>query len=168
MGDCLLLTGPVRALKQEFPSFRVAVLVESRFAPCFDGNPDFDQVLIASRKVGTGLRLLTRRFHAIVNLHGGPTSLVYSCLAWGKRIGIEHYRGSFLYHGCVPPSNPSVHTVESTMTIFRWLGLRAECAPGLQYMVHPIEAAQVEQTLKGRPYVVIHCGSVMATKRWEP
>jgi len=168
MGDCLLLTGPVRALKQEFPGFRVAVLVESRFAPCFDGNPDFDQVLIASRKVRTGLRLLMRRFHAIVNLHGGPTSSVYSCLAWGKRIGMKHYRGSFLYHGCVPPPDPSVHTVESTMNILRWLGVRADSPPGLQFTAHPAEAAQIKETLKGRPYVVIHSGSVMATKRWEP
>ena len=41
MGDCLLLTSPVRALKEEFPDFRISVVVESRFAACFDGNPDF-------------------------------------------------------------------------------------------------------------------------------
>src|SRR4029434_593394 len=83
MGDCLLLTGPVRALKEEFPGFRVSVLVESRFAPCFDKNPDFNEILIAGGKFETGTQLLTRRFKAIVNLHGGPTSLAYSCLAWG-------------------------------------------------------------------------------------
>src|SRR5436309_11358533 len=77
MGDCLLLTSPVRALKEEFPSFRISVLVEPRFAPCFSGNPDFDEVIPARGKLTTGGRLLTRRFNAIVNLHGGPTSLTY-------------------------------------------------------------------------------------------
>src|SRR5262245_56300568 len=120
MGDCLLLTGPVRALKEEFPGFRVSVLVESRFAPCFDKNPDFNEILIADGKFETGIQLLTRRFKVIVNLHGGPTSLVYSCLAWGKRIGLEHYQGAKLYHGRVPSPFPTAHTVQATMAVFRW------------------------------------------------
>ena len=167
MGDCLLLTGPIRALKQEFPDFRITVLVESPFAPCFDGNPDVN-VMIAGSKVSTGARLLTRHFHAIVNLHGGPTSLVYSCLAWGRRVGAEHYRGAFLYQGHVPPPESTAHTVESTMNVFRWLGVRAEQAPALHYAVHSNEAARVRETLKDRRYVVLHPGSIMSTKRWEP
>src|SRR5438876_2402929 len=82
MGDCLLLTGPVRALKEEFPSFRVTVLAEPRFASCFDGNPDFNEVLTADGKWSTAAKLIRRRFHAIVNLHGGTTSLMYACMAW--------------------------------------------------------------------------------------
>ena len=68
MGDCLLLTSPIRALKEEFPEFHVAVLVESRFADCFDGNPDFDEVIRVSHKYSTAARLLSRRFDAAVNL----------------------------------------------------------------------------------------------------
>ena len=68
MGDCLLLTSPIRALKEEFPGFRISVLVESRFAGCFDGNPDIDEVLAITRKK-EGLRLARRRFKLVVNLH---------------------------------------------------------------------------------------------------
>jgi len=168
MGDCLLLTGPVRALKEEFPGFRISVLVEPQFAPCFDGNPDFNEVMIARSKGSTGMRLLTRRFKTILNLHGGPTSLVYSCLAWGKRIGAEHYRGSKLYHGRVPAPNSLVHTVESTMEMLHWLGLSRGSVPALRYEPHAAEAARIKEKLKDRPYVVIHPGSIMATKRWEP
>ena len=168
MGDCLLLTGPIRALKEEFPGFRVAVLAEPRFAACFDGNPDFDEVLVTRGKLATGARLLTRRFDAIVNLHGGPTSLAYSWLAWGKRIGAEQYQAAKLYHGLVPKPDTSVHTVESTMEVLRWLGVRREQAPALRYEKHPAEAARMQERLAGRPYVVIHPASLMATKRWEP
>ena len=102
MGDCLLLTSPIRALKQQFPAFRIAVLVEPQFAGCFDGNPDFDEILLARKKYTTAARLLGRRFDAIVNLHGGPTSLLYACMAWGKRIGAEHYQYAKLYNGLMP------------------------------------------------------------------
>jgi ADP-heptose:LPS heptosyltransferase len=167
MGDCLLLTGPVRALKEEFAGFRIAVLVEARFATCFDGNPDIHEILIARGKWTTAASLMTRRFNAIVNLHGGPTSLAYSCFAWGKRIGAEHYRASKLYHGLVPAPVSLAHTVESIMAQLQWLGVRRERAPELRYEPHPAEAARIQERLKGRPYVVIHPAALMGTKRWD-
>src|SRR5262249_14124381 len=130
---------------------------------------DFSEVLLARGKYATATRLLLhRRFHAIINLHGGPTSLFYSCMAWGRRVGGEHYRGTFLYNGLVPPPDSAAHTVESTMAIFRWLGLQQEIAPLLRFEKHAAAAARVEETLKGRKYAVIHPGSFMSTKRWEP
>jgi ADP-heptose:LPS heptosyltransferase len=167
MGDCLLLTSPIRALKQEFPEFRISVLVESRFAPCFDGNPDIDEVIAVRSKFSIAARLLTRRFHVIVNLHGGPTSLLYSCLTWGKSIGVEHYRGAKLYRGIVPRPEPEAHTVESTMAVMQWLGVRRKDPPALRYEFHAQEAARVQESLKGRPYVVVHPGAVLETKRWS-
>ena len=168
MGDCLLLTAPVRALKEEFPSFRVAALVEKRFADCFSGNPDFHEILTVSGKYTTAARLFLRRFNLIINLHGGPTSFSYSCCAIGRRIGFEQYRGSFLYNGLLPPPDSAVHTVESTMAAFRWLGVRREIAPPLRFEQHESDAAYIRERLRGRTYAVIHPGSVMSTKRWEP
>jgi ADP-heptose:LPS heptosyltransferase len=168
MGDCLLLTSPVRALKEEFPGLRISVLVEARFAGCFDGNPDFDEVIAASGKVPTAARLFFRRFDAILNLHGGPTSLIYACLAWGRRIGVEHYQYSKMYQGLIPSPAPGAHTVKSTLEIFNWLGVRRETPPELRYELHPHDAARVKERMKGRPYVVIHPAALMETKRWEP
>jgi len=167
MGDCLLLTSPVRALKEEFPDFRISVVVESRFAACFDGNPDFAEV-ISLKKKSSAARLTTRRFKAIINLHGGPTSLAYSCLAWGSRIGTEQYRYRALYNGLVPALEPHTHSVDTTMSTFRWLGLqRTKEAPPLRYEVHVREAEKMRATMRDRPYVVVHPGALLATKRWE-
>ena len=166
MGDCLLLTSPIRALKQQFPAFRIAVLVEPQFAGCFDGNPDFDEILLARKKYTTAARLLGRRFDAIVNLHGGPTSLLYACMAWGKRIGAEHYQYAKLYNGLMPWPDSAVHTVESMTGLLRWLGLQCDQPPPLRYEFHAKESARIQQRLRGRPYVVIHPATVMATKRW--
>ena len=167
MGDCLLLTSPVRALKEEFPQFRVSVLVEDRFAPCFEGNPDFHQILRARSKSSTGSHLFTRHFNAIINLHGGPTSLAYSCAAWGRRIGANQYQYSKLYNGLVPAPDPVAHTVESTFEMFRWLGLRTEKPPSLRYEVHAESSRRMQERFNGRPYAVIHPGAAMATKRWD-
>jgi heptosyltransferase-3 len=168
MGDCLLLTGPVRALKNEFPGFRVSVLVEERFAPCFDGNPDFAHIIPSGTKGRTAAKLFTRYFNAIINLHGGPTSSVFACLAWGRRIGGEHHPHRRLCHGLYPAPAPEAHTVESTFAAFRWMGVHAEESPPLRYEIHTDEAARIQKSLAGRPYAVIHPAALMDTKRWAP
>jgi len=167
MGDCLLLTSPLRALKQEFPGFRISVLVEPRFAGCFANNPDIHRVIPAGGKLASAANLLSCRFHAIINLHGGPTSLFYSIMAWGRRVGAAHYQYAWLYHGLVPPPDPAVHSVESTMNGFRWLGVRAEHAPPLRYEIQSAAAERMKRTFKDEPYVVIHPSSLMSTKRWD-
>jgi ADP-heptose:LPS heptosyltransferase len=165
MGDCLLLTGPLRALREEFPRFRVSVLVESRFAACFDKNPDLDEVIALRRKT-SAFRLPLRRFHAVINLHGGPTSLLYSLLAWGPRLGGEGFRNRALYNGRFPEPDPAVHSVVSTLAILRWLGLRREVPPALRFEPHAAESARMGAILQGRRYAVVHPGALMATKRW--
>ena len=168
MGDCLLLTGPVRALKEEFPDFQISVVVESRFADCFDGNPDFAEVIALTSK-SSALRLLIRRFDAIVNLHGGPTSLAYSLMARGPRIGALQFQYKWLYSGSVPAVEPHTHCVDATMSAFRWLGLqRTGDAPSLRYASHPREAERMAAAFRNREYVVIHPGAMQITKRWEP
>jgi heptosyltransferase-3 len=61
-----------------------------------------------------------------------------------------------------------VHTVESTLGVMRWLGMRRESAPPLRYEAQPDAAARMREKLRERPYILIHPASLMATKRWEP
>lgn len=168
MGDCLLLTSPVRALKAEFPGFRLSVLVDARFADCYDGNPDIDEILVVRSKAAAIGQLLRRRFDAIVNLHGGSTSLLYALSARGPRIGGSHHPHAWLYSATYPAPDPALHTAESTLRTFAWMGLREQQPPPLRYEHHPQEAARIGQILgtPARPYVVIHPAAAFDTKRW--
>jgi predicted lipopolysaccharide heptosyltransferase III len=168
MGDCLLLTSPIRALKEEFPGFRISVLVESRFEDCFDGNPDIHQV-IPLRQKREALRLLAQHFELVLNLHGGPTSLMYSLMARGPHFGFEQFQYARLYRGLLPPPERDVHSVEATMSAFQWMGVKRADAPPLRYEVHPSESERMRTTFSNLagPYAVLHPGAVMETKRWE-
>ena len=169
MGDSLLLTSPLHALKIEFPDFHISVLVEPKFAQCFDRNPDIDEVLTTRpTKLGTVKQLLKQRFDAIVNLHGGPTSLAYSLAARGPAVGIADYQYSKFYSHLVPRGAGQRHTVDATMELFRGLGLKSPNAGPLIYTDQPEEAAWIRRNLGTEAYAVIHPAAVMSTKRWSP
>src|SRR6185436_7006128 len=131
------------------------------FADCFDGNPDIDEILAIKRK-SEALQLLMRRSDLILNLHGGPTSLMYALMARGPRVGFEQFQYGKLYSALLPAPNPEVHSVEATMNAFRELGVKRAEAPPLRYEKHRHEAH-----LPSGPYVVLHPGALMETKRWE-
>jgi len=165
MGDCLLLTSPIRALKEEFPRFKISVLVESRFAGCFEGNPDVDEVLPITSKRDS-LSLLRRRFDLVINLHGGSTSLMYALLARGPHIGFEQFQYNRLYKALLPAPDPKVHSVEATLSAFQWLGLQRHTPPPLRYDGRPRSMPQVLRAVRN-PYAVIPPAALMETKRWE-
>jgi ADP-heptose:LPS heptosyltransferase len=168
MGDCLLLTSPVRVLKQHFPRFKISIVVEARFAGCFDANPDFDEIIVLKNKFSAAAALLTRRFDAIINLHGGPTSLLYTWLAWGPKIGSAQFQYCRLYSGVVTCAKPQSHSVEATMHTLNWLGVKhAETPPALRYEFHPVQSEKVKALAGIRDYVVMHPGALQTTKRWE-
>ena len=45
LGDCVLTTPALALLKKARPDLRVAVVVEPRFAPVFEDNPDISDLL---------------------------------------------------------------------------------------------------------------------------
>jgi len=167
MGDCLLVTSPLRALKKEFSGFRITVLVEARYAECFAGNSDVLEIMTShSGKLGTAWNLRGERFDAIVNLHGGPTSLLFARAARGPCYGIDDYTYSFLYSGLIPRGSTGGHTTQTTLEWFRWLGVRTTQAPPLYYADDSEAQAWARGKTGPEPYVVIHPAAVWQTKRW--
>ena len=72
--------------------------------------------------------------------------------------------------GCILDSSRAPGKIfmplKQTMEMFRVLGVQSEKPPPLQYAPHPEEAAWVRETLRDRPYVVLHPAARMETKRW--
>src|SRR5208282_1864219 len=87
IGDIILLTPALQLLKEWRPDLRISVMVESRFRDLLQGNPAVEEILHPGE--GKGVRNLFSRLSAIrevrrrgfalcVNLHGGPTSRLFT------------------------------------------------------------------------------------------
>jgi ADP-heptose:LPS heptosyltransferase len=189
IGDIVLLTPALHLLQDWRPDLRISVMVESRFRDLLQANPAVEEILIPGEGSGVGnlvsrlaaIRGLRRRSFALsMNLHGGPTSRLFtrwSGAPW--RVGFAHYRGANLYNILVPDARtilhqPSLHTAEHQAAAFFYLGLprkeipRARIFSGAGHVAW-WEAQRASLGITpGQPYSIVHPTAAYKTKEWAP
>jgi ADP-heptose:LPS heptosyltransferase len=121
-----------------------------------------------------------RKFAAVINLHGGPTSAAVTFLSRAKhRVGASHFRSGYAYNLRIPPAEEilgrkDLHTVEYQFGQFKWLGLpgfepeptHLYVAP--QYRQSGFAALREAGIDPERPYVALAPTNEFYTKRWAP
>ena len=187
IGDIVLLTPALQLLKEWRSDLRISAVVESRFRPLLEGNPDVEELLDPGggktwRKMAGRVRavreLRRRGFSLCVNLHGGPTSTFLTRSSGARwKAGFHHYRALSVYNIVIPDartilSRPTLHTAEHQAAAFFWLGLAQQPVPPARLWVAPRcrtwwEAQREHLGISGnQEYAVIHPGALYATKRW--
>jgi ADP-heptose:LPS heptosyltransferase len=124
------------------------VVVETRFAAVFGGNPDVEAILEPS------VRAIARwRPELILNLHGGTRSMALTSAA-GARLsaGFAHFRGAALYNVRIPTAQ-EIFKID----LFH-LGAGRRESPRARLVVEP------EQT--ALPYAVLHPFASSPDKTW--
>jgi lipopolysaccharide heptosyltransferase II len=112
IGDVVLSTPVIRALRRTFPTARLTYLVERDAAAVVSSNPHLDDVLVIERSRGLSRvledvrlawRLRRRHFDVVIDMHGGPRS---SWLAFAtgapQRIGYDITGRTWMYTRTVP------------------------------------------------------------------
>ncbi|MGH9804671.1 MAG: glycosyltransferase family 9 protein [Candidatus Acidiferrales bacterium] len=186
LGDSLLLTPALQALKQWRPDLRISVLLYQRFAPILEGNPDVDELLPLDPEGPAATisiaqmtaRLRERRFAACFNLHGGTLS---AWLAWtsgaSHRVGWRRFRFGFVYTAVAPDPHSvlgrtRVHSVEDQLSLFQWAGLPPGPIGPLRIFPQAAARAAVAEKLAraglshGSRYAVLHPVSRIITQDW--
>ncbi len=137
LGDSILTLPLLDALKNWRPDLQLDILIETPYAAVFLNHPAVHETLILKAQnqpspTGWGRlqaiwEIRKRHYSAVLNLHGGTTSLLFSILSGAKlQIGQGSHRGSRFYNLRVPDSfsvwkRRPIHTVEHQLTFMRWL-----------------------------------------------
>jgi predicted lipopolysaccharide heptosyltransferase III len=190
LGEAVLDTANLRALKRFRPDLRIATLVEATYADLYAADPQIEVIPLPKsgkdRRSSLAARLnvigaIRRRdFTAVVNLHGGPTSAQLTFLSGARhRVGARHFRGGYAYNLRIPPAEEilgrkNLHTVEYQFGQFKWLGLPG----GEPEPTHLYVAPQFRQSAFAalreagvdpeKPYVALAPTNEFYTKRWAP
>jgi heptosyltransferase-3 len=188
IGDVLVITPALRALRETFPDARISVVVNSGTESMLAGNPDVDEVLVYQRhrgkKAGTLLgrlgyelhflrELRRRRFDLTIGFTEGDRA-AWSALFCGARyrLGAVHYSVGryaplrFIYNLRAPVSIPPMHEVEKHFYLLREAGveLRAKEPGPLRLVVGAdLRDWARRQLAPFRPAPVVHIHPVA---RW--
>lgn len=152
MGDVLLCTPALRALRKKFPASKLAFLVDSRFEPLLRLNPDLDVVLTRNavqsvEAVGTIRRV--RRFapDLVIDYLANPRTAIISLLSGAKAtLSYSNKRRSFVYSIKANPSGEYV--AEEKLSLLKPLGIEGG---GLDLVFNLPESAdrRIDQIFSG-------------------
>jgi heptosyltransferase III len=190
LGEAVLDTANLRALKRFRPDLQITTLVEAIYTDLYDADPDLKAIPLTRGSQDKRSSLTSRlsiiqtirrhKFTAVINLHGGPTSAQLTFMSGAKhRIGASHFRNGYAYNLRVPPSEEilgrtNLHTVESQFGWFKWLGLPNETPAPTQLFVadNPRTTARAKLQAAGvdqhQPYAILAPTNEFYTKRWMP
>ncbi len=177
LGDVVLTTPLLTALRARVRPRRLAVLVRPEAAPLLAGHPDVDDVLLDDKRgaargvrgmLDVARRLRRAAFDLVVSPHRSlRTALMLAAARIPHRVGFADSRGAALYHQRVRRDRRR-HDVERNLALLAPFG-DVPAAPRLFVPVAPEAAAEAAALLPGGdgPLVGLAPGSVWATKRWH-
>jgi heptosyltransferase III len=133
IGDTVLMTPCLAALKSLRPDLQIAVVSEPLAAPLLEDHPLVDHLIVVEKSLAGRARLVRelRRepYDVAFNLHGGTTATGLARLAGAKwTIGYKSYRHSQRLDLRAPDAEvilgrKQLHTVEQQLALLHWAGV---------------------------------------------
>ena len=139
IGDTVLATPSLIALKRFLPDAKVDILLEDWVAPLLEGFDQVDDVIPVGRgtkeRLRTAWKLRRAGYDVVFNLHGGTTSTFFSRATGARhRVGYSHFQYSFLYNHLLSSSadfweTPITHSAEQQLALLGYVGVPVEDRP---------------------------------------
>ena len=181
IGDVLLATPTLRAIKAARPDFNVTMMVNRGSEDVLFGNPDLDEVLVLDKgslaaqwRLIVGLR--RRRFDTVIDLTDGDRSAFLSWISGAPvRIGFndEHRWRGRCYTEVVRPAADMRHRVDRDLEALKPLGIQAG-SKDPQLWLTPEEENGGDQLLdqlgvqRSQSIVILQPGARYWFKAWPP
>ncbi|MFN4182771.1 MAG: glycosyltransferase family 9 protein, partial [bacterium] len=174
LGDLLLTTPVIRALKQKFPHAILDVLASAYSAEILDGNPYIRTVWKWKRKKGLQdfwewVRVLQReRYDAVFVLHRSARAVLWAYFAGiPARYGFTTPMGRWLLTAHIP-FRYDIHRVENHLRLFRRVYQTEFRDTQLDIFVPPRVEEEIQHLLPKSEYVVVHPAGSWESKNWMP
>jgi lipopolysaccharide heptosyltransferase III len=182
IGDTVLATPSLFALKRFLPQASIDILLEDWVAPVLDKHPHVDNILTVSKGSTASRARMIRRLRAnqydvVYNLHGGTTATFLARATGARyRVGYASYQYSRLHNYVAPSplvlwSREKLHSVEQQLALLGWTGVPVSDRPPTVLAVTDAASATIAQRLANAgldraPFAVIHPAAAFATKQW--
>jgi len=182
IGDTVLATPSLVALKRFLPNVTVDILVEDWVAPLLNNHPHVDNVIVLERggfmtRARVARELRAANYDVVYNLHGGTTATFLTRATGARhRIGFETYQYAQLHNHQAPSplllwGQQKTHSVEQHLALLGCTGVPVTDRPRTQLGISTeaadkVNKALAEAGLSDRKIALIHPAAAFATKQW--
>ncbi len=182
IGDVIMTTPAVAALKKSLPHAYLAYIVEEPYRRLIEGNPHLDRVFILPPQQGffSFLRFIQKlrheKYDLLIDFHGGPRASRIALFSRARlKIGYELKYKDFFYHIRLPRSprqGGHFHSVENHLNLVRAAGIAVSDSPPLELPeALPEEKKRIENfwrqnDLDKTKAVVLHIGAGNIFRDW--
>lgn len=183
IGDTVLATPSLHALRRFLPDARIDILLEDWVAPVLDGFQDVDNVITVERKstrvrARVARQLRANKYDVVYNLHGGTTATFLTRATGARhRVGYAEYRYRRLHNHIAPSpielwGREKLHSVEQQLGLLGWTGVPVSDLPLTQLSVTSGAEASVNERLRAagiheaKKIALLHPAAAFDTKQW--
>ncbi len=181
MGDNIMTTPAVTALKRNFPEASLTYIIEEPFREVIEGNPHVDHLIVLPRKQKTHdlikdiRRIRKTKYDILIDLFGGPKAAWITLFAKARfKIGYAVKYKSLIYHIRIPrsPQKGYIHSAESHLNVVKALGAEVNPAPPLLVPdASPEKKKKIDQFIEDHnladfPLITMHIGAGNAFRDW--
>lgn len=176
IGDTVLATPSLIALKKFLPDAQLDILLEDWVAPVLDGFEFVDNVITVGKdsrsRMQTAWKLRQQKYDVAFNLHGGTTGTFFTAASGARhRVGYTEYQYSFLYNHLLTAAaefwqKPKPHSAEQQLALLGFVGVQFD--PNQKTLLNPTETSirSVEDRLEESKIALVHPAAAFDTKTW--
>jgi predicted lipopolysaccharide heptosyltransferase III len=184
IGDTVLATSAVNALRRFLPDAQIDILVEDWVAPVLAEHPGLSRVIRLERNSLAARARIAREirvsgYEVVYNLHGGTTATFLTRASGARhRVGYGSYQYAKLHNHQAPSASflwgqEKTHSVEQQLALLGWTGVPVTDRPATQLAIPESAAFVIEERLRdakleGKRLALIHPAAAFATKQWAP
>jgi predicted lipopolysaccharide heptosyltransferase III len=184
IGDAVLSTPALYALRRFLPGAEIDLLLEDWVAPLLENSAEVDRVIRVERgslsaRLSVARKLRAARYDVAYNLHGGSTaSLLVRATGARHRVGYASYGHARLHNHAAP--HPAVlwgrdrlHSAEQQLALVGWTGVPVTDRPASRLAVGDVARERVAARLRAAgvdprgALALFHPAAAFATKTWD-
>ena len=181
IGDTVLSTPTLIALRRFLPDAQIDILLEDWVAPVLDGFDVVDNVISvgksSSERLKTAWELRGRKYDVAINLHGGTTATMFVRATGARhRIGYSYYQYPFLYNHLLSSAadfwkREKTHSAEQQLALIGFVGVPVDSLPKTRLAanersIDAIRARHPNFEISDLKFALLHPSTAFFTKQW--